>query len=242
MYAHLRLAVALIGVLGIAICAGCPGDDDDTADDDTASDDDTGDDDTADDDSSDDDSAGDDDTAEGCLDTADGVFPPEAVEMAHEPDEGSLTLFDIDWYFQGYQGTYYVGEEKLWQSVRFDLPAPATIHGARVTWGNLTGSDERPVRLGAYDDFGSNGFDFWQWEARWEGDRCLEPGDEGEWVDYVFDTPIEMEIPGLFFIAHLFDPTAEGGGENQPSFQFPNSYIDCVPVVGRPAQLEETHD
>ncbi len=203
---------SLSWLLALALCAGCPtDDDDDTGDDDTAIGD-------------DDDSAvgDDDDSAVGCADTAAGTFPAEAEELAHTPDEGGGEMQDQGWQIAGYEGTYDIGEQRMWEAVRFDLLAPATVYGARVVWGNLTGEGERPVTLGTYPDFGSNGFDFWQWEALWEGDRCLTPDDEGAWVDYVFDEPVEVDIPGLFHIAHLYEQPGD------PVFRFDTTtYQEC---------------
>ena len=218
---------ALLALLTL-VFAGCPGGDEDddssVADDDDA----TGDDDdiTGD----DDDSAGDDDdTVDACVDTASGAFPPEAMEMAHETDEPQASFLGQGWYFTGYEGTYYFDENKLWEAVRFDLLAPATVYGARVVWSNLSGAGERPVTLGAYDDFGSNGFDFDQWEPLWEGDRCLTPDEEGAWVDYVFDEPIEVEMPGLFYIAQMYEPPKNPDDDpDHPALMFDTSvYQEC---------------
>jgi hypothetical protein len=218
------ICMALLGVFFV----GCPdGDDDDSsvADDDDA----TGDDDdaTADDDDS---SGDDDDTVEPCEDTASGSFPAEAVELSHTSDEPMASILGQGWYFEGYGGTYYFEEQLLWEAVRFDLEAPATVYGARVVWSNLVGQGERPVTLGAYEDFGSNGFDFDQWDALWEGDRCLVSDDEGAWVDYVFDQPIEVELPGLFFIAQQFQPTEDPADDpDHPLLMFDTSeYLDCA--------------
>jgi enediyne biosynthesis protein E4 len=151
-----------------------------------------------------------------CAETAAGAFPADATELAREADGGQLTILDVDWNpIAGVAGTYDIGEDPCYEAVRFDLPAPATVYGARVQWGNLRGKGTRPVSLSAYPDFGSNGFDIWRWDPLWEGERCLAPGDEGEWVDYVFDTPIEVPLPGLFYVGH--GPWESGDG---PLFRF----------------------
>jgi hypothetical protein len=162
-----------------------------------------------------------------CTETAAGTFPGGATEIAYEEGGATDTVADYTWgEITGSHGTYVLGEEPMWEAVRFDIPAPATIYGARVQWGNLTGGGVRPVRLGAYADFGSNGFDFWQWDSLWEGDRCLAPADDGAWVDYVFDAPIEMDQPGLFYIAHFW------GDPSEPLLKFDPAANDCTPYDG----------
>ncbi len=186
----------LLPLLGLSGCQ--PGeDDDDAADDDATADDDTT---AADDDST----ASDDDTSSGCTDTASGAFPEGTQEIAYDNGTGEL---DITAYegsvYEGYYGAWDVAETSQWEAVRFDLDTPAIVYGARVQWTSLKGAGLREVPLGAFPDFGSNGFDFDQWNPLWEGSRCLEPeSGEGTWVDYVFDTPIEVPLPGLFYIAH----------------------------------------
>lgn len=150
------------------------------------------------------------DGGDGCIETASGTFPAGAVEIAHDEGGSSSTVLDFSWTPMVLDyGTYTLGEVPMWEAVRFDLEAPTTIYGARVQWGNMGWDTERAVTLGAYDDFGSNGFDFFQWEATREGDRCLTSGNQGEWIDYVFDEPVEMDQPGLFYIAHFWDTDPE---------------------------------
>ena len=192
----------ILALLLVPLC-GCPSDDDDSGDDDDSQ---------ADDDSADDDT-------DGCQETAGGEFPAEAVEMSHEPDDGTETLLDHIFSISEYTG---MGEELTWEATRFDLTAPATVHGARIMWGNLVGDEVRPVTLGAYGDFGSNGFDFDRWEPLWTGDRCLGPEDEATWVDYVFDPPLEVDLPGLFYIASYFEP------EDSPLVMFDKTRLDCA--------------
>ena len=218
------LACGWIALLGALLWVGCPQDDDDAADDD---DDATGDDDSADDD---------DTTDDACVETAAGTFPADAEELAHTADGGTTNILDSSWNaITGYEGSYLIGEERMWEGVRFDLLAPATIYGARVMWGALAGEGERPVTIGAYDDFGSNGFDFWQWEARWTGDRCLEPETaEYTWVDYVFDEPIEVPIPGLFYIANDFMPPDGAALAFDATYLECSAYGDCHSALNMP--------
>ncbi len=203
---------------------GCPQDDDDDV---------TGDDDATD----DDDSADDDDTTgDECIETAAGSFPAEAEELAHTEDGGTVSILDFSWNsIEAYGEQFTIGEERMWEGVRFDLLAPATVYGARVMWGGLAGEGVRPVTIGAYDDFGSNGFDFFQWEARWTGDRCLDPeADLYAWVDYVFAEPIEVPIPGLFFMANEYQPTAGAAVAFDETSIECNAYEDCKSAINFP--------
>lgn len=96
-----------------------------------------------------------------CVETAAGAFPGDAVEIAYEEGGADTCVADSTWSpITGDYGSYVLGEEPMWEAVRFDILAPATIYGARAQWGNLLGDGDRAVRLGAYADFGSNGFDF----------------------------------------------------------------------------------
>ena len=210
-------------LLGVLLWLGCPQDDDDITGDDDA---------TEDDDSADDD----DSTGDECEETAAGTFPAEAEELAHTEDGGTVTVLDFNWNtIEAYGETFDIGEERMWEGVRFDLLAPATVYGARVMWGALAGEGIRPVTLGAYDDFGSNGFDFYMWEARWSGDRCLDPEEDlYTWVDYVFDEPIEVPIPGLFFVANEFLPTVGAAVAFDETYTECSAYDDCRSAINFP--------
>jgi len=171
-----------------------------------------------------------------CVETVSGTFPAEAVELAWEPAGAyDATFLDFGWSpIEGYEGTYTIGEEPMWTSVRFNIDAPATIYGARVQWGNLD-DVERPAVLGAYEDFGSNGFDFWQWDALWEGTRCVTADDEGAWLDYVFDEPIEMDLPGYFFVANFFeDPAQPLPAMTSASHAECTAFDDCTSAINMP--------
>jgi hypothetical protein len=184
------------------------------------------------------------DGGDGCIETAAGTFPADAVELAYDEGAASATVLDYGWAIEGTFGTYVLGEEPMWEAVRFDVLAPATIYGARVQWGNLAEGGARPVRLGAYADFSSNGFDFYQWESLWEGDRCLAPADAGAWVDYVFATPIELDQPGLFYIAHFYDDPAQPLLEFDPAEIGDGScslYGDCHSALNLPGADEEQY-
>ncbi len=117
--------------------------------------------------------------------------------------------------------TYTLNEEELHEAVRFDLEHPAQIYGFKVMWTGLPpGMDPKAeIEAGLYADFGHNGFDFWAPDPLWTGTRCAEDVVEGQWVTYVFDTPIVVDHPNLVYVAHRagpdepvwpFDATVEG--------------------------------
>ncbi|HUT79210.1 MAG TPA: VCBS repeat-containing protein, partial [Polyangia bacterium] len=210
---RIRASIAILALAALSITAcgdGGSGGDPDAGDTDTNTGTDTG-------------------TGPACTETAAGEFPPGAVEIAWEETGGDAHLLDFTWNpITGSQGTYTLGETApMWENIRFDLAAPATVYGARVQWGNLVGEGVRAVGLAAHDDFGSNGFDFWQWDALRSGDRCLTPEDAGQWIDYVFDEPIEIPLPGLIHIAHLWS------GPDDPLLLFDSQTSnDCNPYDG----------
>ncbi|MCK6527647.1 CRTAC1 family protein [Myxococcota bacterium] len=212
MRAALRLAAPSLALL----LAGCPAGE--GSDDDSAADDDTG---------TDDDSAADDDTAPpACTDTASGEFPADSVEIAWDDGDPSQDMGAYEgYYIPGYYGNYDLYESPQWEAVRFDLGAPATVWGARVVWSNLVAEEETPLPIGAYPDFGGNGFDFDRWNPLWEGTRCVSAGDPRDWVDYVFDAPIEVTRPGLLYVGHF------KGGSADPMWGFDEDYLgegDCA--------------
>jgi len=176
-----------------------------------------------------------------CRAIAEGMFPAEAEELANAPDEGSQTILDRAWTPINIDGrNYTIGQEPMWEAVRFDLDAPTCVYGMRVQWGNLLGEGERPVPVGAYPDFGSNGFDFDRWNPYWQTDRGLTPNDEGRWIDYVFEEAVEMPIPGIFYVAHLFDPDLQASAEGAPAMRFNGTgnncenFLDCRSAVNLP--------
>ncbi len=199
------------------ITAGCPTEEPD--DDDITDDDDVADDDSA---SDDDDSAGE------CVDTAGGEFPASASEISWSPDDPEASMLDYALMpLNGYEGTYvFGGDDRLWEAVRFDIDVPTTVHGARVAWRGLPEDAPGAITLGFYDDFGSNGFDFYQWEALFEGDRCLTADDQDVWIDYVLPEPIEIDFQHILWVAHLYED------ESSPAFAFATESPDCSTFHG----------
>jgi enediyne biosynthesis protein E4 len=88
--------------------------------------------------------------------------------------------------------------------VRFELENPALVHGFKVQWTDVPDEGELTARLS--DDFGYNGFDFWYDVPLWEGTRCVEDHQDGQWLVYAFDEPIEVAHPGLLFVTATREP------------------------------------
>ncbi|MSP23848.1 MAG: CRTAC1 family protein [Myxococcales bacterium] len=105
--------------------------------------------------------------------------------------------------------TYVLNEESLFEAARFELEHPARIHGFEVMWAGLPDAapPELELEAGLYGDFGYNGFDFWAKAPNWVGTRCAGDVDaKGGWLSYRFDAPIEVEHPGLVYVAHHANP------------------------------------
>ncbi|MFH0900268.1 MAG: CRTAC1 family protein [Pseudomonadota bacterium] len=165
-----------------------------------------------------------------CTETASGKVPAEATVMAWEEDGSpASSVVDHSWNaITGASGEYMIGEEPTWEAVRFELPAPTTVYGVRAQWANLRATEEEgfPITIGLYPDFGGNGYDFDHWHSLWEGDRCLTENDNGEWIDYVLETPLEVARPGIIFAAHFF------AGASAPAFVFDEYGNDCSTFDG----------
>ncbi|MCC6527102.1 MAG: CRTAC1 family protein, partial [Polyangiaceae bacterium] len=165
-------------------------------------------------------------------DGASGTFPAGLTELAWDDGVASSHVRAQTWSITVNGHSYVLADGVLHEAVRFELEHPARIHGFRVMWADLpAGVDPvAPLEAGLYPDFGYNGFDFWP-EPLWTGSRCAAgassfspdvPG-SGAWVDYVFDTPVEVAHPGLVYVAHraatpsdpvwAFDATELGAGD-----------------------------
>ncbi len=159
---------------------------------------------------------------------------------------------ESDWNVHGTTWEYPAGvsipAQALWEATRFDLPHPARIHGFSVSWSNLPiAAADSELEAGLYGDFGYNGFDFWRGEALWTGTRCLEDAAGGAWVDYVFETPIDVAQPGLAYVAH-----PKGAGTEDAVFAMDHSYRgegdcaawnDCGSALNLPeADPDSTYD
>jgi hypothetical protein len=165
--------------------------------------------------------------------SGEGELPDGLIELAWDDGTPFTTIGEQSWTITVETGTYELAEEPLYEAVRFELDHPARIHGFAVQWANLPadGDPGAPLEAGLYPDFGYNGFDFFRWSPYWTGSRCLEDVAEGEWVTYLLDEPVEVEQPGLVYVAHLRE------GEASPSFPFDESYIGA----GRCESWDECH-
>ncbi|MFT5459648.1 MAG: hypothetical protein ACI9K2_006163 [Myxococcota bacterium] len=139
-------------------------------------------------------------TAESCAHPA---LPAGLDTVAYDDGVGTYTIHDIAWEYTGAEGTFDTLKELQWEAVRFELPHPARIHGYSVQWTNLKDdlAPTDPLTVGLFPDFGYNGFDFDQWTPYAQVDRCVADHVEGEWLDYVLPSPVEILHPGLVFVA-----------------------------------------
>jgi len=141
--------------------------------------------------------------------TGNRTLPAGLTELAWDDGVGVANLRGQTWAIEVDGNSYELNENTLWEAVRFELEHPARIHGFSVQWAELPDSlpPNHEVFAGLYPDFGYNGFDFWQFDPLWSGSRCHEDIQDGEWIDYVFDTPIEVQDPGLVYVAHRIEST-----------------------------------
>lgn len=161
-----------------------------------------------------DDSGGTDDTGTpGCAETAAGAIDEEAFPwMAFDNDSpnGSMKNYKrSDWTSEN--GTVFNGwSDPGWEGVRFELAHPARLHALKVNWGELPEA-QTPVTIGLYPDFGYNGINFLTDAPSWTGTRCLDASDEGNWVTYRVDPPIEVDVPTLVWAGNYRDGDAGPG-------------------------------
>jgi len=99
-----------------------------------------------------------------------------------------------------------ISNTKMWEGVRFDLPHPAKIHGIRITYQNLPTEPGTPVKVGLFPDMGYNGFDFWHFDALWEGDLCAGDLKQKKAATWVVAEPVVVDHPGLIYVGHLRQP------------------------------------
>lgn len=148
--------------------------------------------------------------------TGNRALPDGLVELVRDDGIAVANLRGKTWTVEVNGNAYDLNDNPLWEAVRFELEHPARVHGFSVQWAAVPDQLEpdHEVFAGLYADFGYNGFDFWSFEPLWSGSRCNEDIHDGEWIDYVFDTPVEIEHPGLVYVAHLVD------GDDDPVFPF----------------------
>lgn len=156
--------------------------------------------------------------------TGNRALPAGLVEISHDDGVMKSNLRDQTFEITVNNVKYVLNEHPIYEGVRFELEHPARIHGFSVQWAGIpdgtVATSEIPA--GLYADFGYNGFDFWAPDPLWAGTRCAGDVKPGEWIDYVFDKPVELPHPGLVYVAHLaepgspvfpFDGTVTGTGE-----------------------------
>ena len=172
--------------------------------------------------------------------TAGQAFSDDWIEISHDDGEPAFNIEATGWTFYDYE----LGDSLLYEAVAFELDHPAKIHGFQVVWDLAPGDETDELTAGLYADFGYNGFDFWQYDPLWEGSRCVGDHEAGEWLTYTVDEPIELDHPGLIYVAHL----REGAGDQ--AWSLDDSYRDdadcgswgeCLSAVNLPEGEASLH-
>lgn len=159
-------------------------------------------------------------------------LPTGYDEILLADGDGMFTINDAGWTI----ADTTVAETPLWEAIGFDLPSSGTVHGFSVEWAD-TMEDKASIQAGLFPDFGHNGFDFWQYEAYWEGPAC-EHSDTSGWTTYQLQEPHRVEQPGLVYVAHwretvespvwLLDQTFDGDGDCAV-------FADCHSAINMPS-------
>jgi hypothetical protein len=149
--------------------------------------------------------------------TASGELPDGVETIAAHDGAAAGKLADQDWEITIGLGTYRLADRIAWEQTRFEIDRPTRIVGFRVQWADTPEDPEAELEAGLYPDFGHNGFDMWRFDPHWTGTRCVRDLDEDGWVTYALDEPVEMDQPGLVYVAHRRE------GPDQPGFWFDGS-------------------
>ena len=167
--------------------------------------------------------------------SASGSFPSGLTELAWDDGAASSSLREETLSVTVNGVTFALAEEPLYEVVRFELEHPARIHGFRVQWrGVPAGAGDLELTAGLFRDFGYNGFDFWADDPLWTGTRCAADVTEGEWVDYVFEAPIEIEEPGLVYAGHRAELGAASLAFDATAAESCEAFDSCRSAINLP--------
>lgn len=164
-----------------------------------------------------------------CVVAADPL-PEGLTVLSHVTGAPASHIRAQDWAITLYGTTYEYATEPMSEAVRFELEHPARIYGFEVQWSNIPEGAAPETQLAAaiHPDFGYDGYNFWP-EPAWEGVRCLQDVTEGQWVSYALAEPMEIDHPGLVYVAH-FGPDGQS-----PAWLFDDVYVDdCGPFDACP--------
>ncbi len=174
---------------------------------------------------------------------AGGELPANLLTMTWDDGVADTNLREQTFEITADNKTFVLNDEPLHEAVRFDLEHPARVYGFSIHWGALADDPTELLEAGLYGDFGHNGFDFWAPEPLFSGTRCAGDIDAEGWVDYVLDTPLEINHPGLVYVAHRAEPGA-------PVFSFDGSaagdgtcalFADCHSALNLPEALPASY-
>ena len=170
----------------------------------------------------------------GCTETA-GATLPDDVEWivldGQSTDLISLADRPLNAALEGQFGTYDLNALAFAGANGFYLEEPMRVLGAQARFTNLE-EMALPASLTIWPDFSSDGYVFDVENPIATYSRCLSTEDDGEWVTFAFETPIEMTQPLHIFVGTERGEVAEvdGGWDySEPELLFENFQQEAEP-------------
>ena len=132
-----------------------------------------------------------------CLETGGGALPEDVEWIVLDGNsQSTFTLAQdvLSCNWNGNYGTYDLNTVAFEGGNGFLLERPGVVVGAMAQWGNLP-LEQEPVDLVFWPDFGSNGYSWDRGNPYAVVSKCLSTEDDGEWVEYVLEAPVEISQP-----------------------------------------------
>lgn len=172
-------------------------------------------------------------TPDECSETALGAFSSDVEWITvHGNSETlfSLAAGTLTSEYAGQYGTYDLNSVAFEGGNGFYFDKPGRVLGAKVIWDNLPEFDGL-AELYFWPDFGSNGY-------MWDADnpyaiesRCLNNGDNGQWVDYVLSEPIVISQPLHVFAGYTRAERESGTTSTTPEIMMEDYQTDGEPYL-----------
>jgi hypothetical protein len=169
-----------------------------------------------------------------CSEDAAGEIPADVTWLDHGIGGTQYTFADrpMQGDYQGYNGTYDLNTEEVYGAAGYYLEAPATIYGARVTWGHIP-ADALSAELTLWPDFSSDGYAFDIWNPYGTWTRCVDSTDAYQEITYAFPEPVQVHQPLHVFAGYHRGPVSDGD-DGQPDHAEPELLFVSAPMAGIP--------